>query len=97
MSQDNIEILSDESQNISLETTSPRISKKNIKRFVNSPTDKYLVISIKDNLQCNFKFLDNTALEGKIKWFNKYNLGIVTLDGTEYIILKHALKYILFS
>ena len=75
----------------------PIKNKKVIKKWVCTLTDKYLVKAIKKNMNLQFKFLDNTSLEGKIKWFNKYNIGIIVFDGQEYIILKHSLKYIIGS
>lgn len=68
--------------------------KKDIIKWINSITDKFIVKSIKNNIKLKFKFLDNTCIEGNIKWFNKYTLSIVTSDGSEYILLKHSLKYI---
>ncbi len=70
-----------------------KITKKSIRRWVNTFTDKYFVKAIKNNIYFTFKFLDNTSLSGKIQWFNKYNVNIVTEDGVEYTVLKHSLKY----
>jgi len=67
---------------------------KSIKKFINTLTDKYFVQSIKNNYNLTFNFVDNTYLEGKIKWFNKFNICIVDSNDKEYILLKHALKYI---
>jgi len=69
------------------------LCKKVIKKWVKSPIDKYVVNSIRDNLKFTFKFIDNTFIEGRIKWFNKYNLAVTDDDGKEYVLLKHALKY----
>lgn len=72
-----------------------KITKKSIRRWVNTATDKYFVKAIKSNISFTFKFLDNTSLEGKMQWFNKYNVSILTEDGVEYTILKHSLKYMM--
>ena len=70
---------------------------KSMKNWINTLTDKYFVQSIKNNYNLRFNFVDNTYLEGKIKWFNKFNLCIVDNNEREYILLKHALKYIIKS
>jgi sRNA-binding regulator protein Hfq len=72
-----------------------KITKKSIRRWVNTFTDKYFVKAIKNNISFTFKFLDNTCLEGKIQWFNKYTLSMITKDGVEYTILKHSIKYMI--
>ncbi|MEQ8169184.1 MAG: hypothetical protein ABRQ38_09835 [Candidatus Eremiobacterota bacterium] len=72
-----------------------KITKKSIRRWVNTFTDKYFVKAIKNNIYFTFKFLDNTSLCGKMQWFNKYNVNIVTDDGVEYTILKHSVKYMI--
>lgn len=86
------EILIKADKNILEEDTDSE--KKDITKWINSITDKFIVKSIKNNIKLKFKFLDNTSIEGTIKWFNKYTLTIVTSDGSEYILLKHSLKYI---
>jgi hypothetical protein len=72
-----------------------KITKKAIRRWVNTSTDKYFVKAIKNNVYFTFKFLDNTSLEGKINWFNKYTLHIITEGGVEYTLLKHSMKYMI--
>jgi len=72
-----------------------KITKKAIRRWVNTSTDKYFVKAIKNNMSFRFKFLDNTSLHGKMQWFNKYNINILAEDGLEYTILKHSLKYMI--
>jgi sRNA-binding regulator protein Hfq len=92
MSQDQQAI--ENTQDISQEDAQ-KISRKSIKRWVNTNTDKLFVKAIKNDVSFDFKFLDNSFLQGKIKWFNKYNLSITAPDGSEYIILKHAIKYMI--
>lgn len=70
-----------------------RKSKKMIKKWVASSVDKYMAKAIKNKTCFKFKFLDNTFLEGRMKWFNKYNMAVLTDDEKEYVCLKHSLKY----
>ena len=84
-------IKSDSKVDENMET--PIEKKRDVNKWVNTTTDKYIVNVIKNDLSLKFKFLDNTCLEGKVKWFNKYTLGVVAPDGFDYVLLKHSLKY----
>ena len=70
-----------------------RQSKKSIKKWIASSVDKYMAKAIKNKTRFRFKFLDNTFLEGYVKWFNKYNMAVSTDDEKEYVCLKHSVKY----
>lgn len=83
------------SEQDNLSEDNEKITKKSIRRWVNTYTDKYFVKAIKNNISFTFKFLDNSSLKGKMQWFNKYNVNIVTEDGVEYTILKHSVKYMI--
>ncbi len=83
------------SEQDNLSEDNEKITKKSIRRWVNTSTDKYFVKAVKNNISFTFKFLDNSCLKGKMQWFNKYNVNIVTEDGVEYTILKHSLKYMI--
>lgn len=86
-------MIQEQSEQNNLSEDNEKITKKSIRRWVNTSTDKYFVKAIKNDMSFTFKFLDNTSLNGKMQWFNKYNISILTEDGVEYTILKHSLKY----
>ena len=57
-------------------------------------TTKFFNDCLNKNIEIIFK--DGEKIKGQIEWFDKWNIKLLSSEGTEYIIYRHAVKnYIL--